>query len=131
MSASGHIVSVHNTNTRGGTMFETLTNSLWLIAPSLWACLITYGIWYSTKAKHCAPITSTEAKQLWTIHRHNSNCNCKKWRPIKHQGQTVGFECGCGHKHVQQRPLLGHASHASVQLRTQNFNTAGSSNRSS
>lgn len=131
MSAKRHIVCVHNTNTHGESMIDPFTSNLWLIAPALWACLIVYAIWYSTKAKHYAPITLTEAKQLWTIHRQKSSCGCTKWRPIKHHGQTVGIECGCGHKHVQQRPLVAHAPPPSATMQTPAFNTAQSSNQSS
>jgi hypothetical protein len=129
MSALGHIVCLHNKHTHGENMVDPLTSNLWLVAPAIWACLIVYAIWYSTKAKHYAPITFTEAKQLWTIHRQKSSCDCKRWRQIRHQGQTVGFECGCGHKHVQQRPIVANAP-SSVALQAAALKTTRSSSRS-
>ena len=124
MSAGGHIVSVKNGNTRGEKMSDIFMSNLWLIMPSIWACLVVYAIWYSTKAKHFAPITSSEARTLWVIHYQNSNCGAKKWRQVKHKGQTVGFECGCGYRHVQRRPITAHVPPASVAMRTPSFNTA-------
>ncbi|MGD0496273.1 MAG: hypothetical protein ABSB28_09590 [Candidatus Bathyarchaeia archaeon] len=112
-------------------MFETFTSNLWIIAPSLWVCFIVYVVWYSAKAKDYAPITPTEARQLWVIHQQDSHCSSRKWRQLRKRGATVGFECGCGHKHLQLRPLMAHLPSAAVQLRTSAFNTAEPPNRTS
>lgn len=110
-------------------MTDMFMSNLWIIAPALWTCLIAYLIWYSTKAKNCAPITPTEAKQLWAIHLQNTSCSSKKWRQLKHNGQTVGFECGCGYKHVQNRPLIASMPATADSLKT-SFNTLQSSKTS-
>lgn len=68
-----------------------------------------YLAWYFTKAKRYSPITQTEAKQLWTIHKHNARCNSKKWHQVRKGKVTVGFECECGYKHLQKKPLVAHA----------------------
>jgi hypothetical protein len=112
-------------------MTDLFMSNLWIIAPTLWACLIVYVVWYSTKAKSCAPITSTEAKQLWAIHLQNTRCSSRKWRQLKHHGQTIGFECGCGYKHVQHRPLVASTPTTSEPLPTPNFNTLQPSKTSS
>jgi hypothetical protein len=112
-------------------MIEPLTSNLWIIAPSLWVCFIVYLVWYSAKAKDYAPITPTEARTLWVIHQQDSHCSSKKWRQLRKRGTTVGFECGCGHKHVQLRPIAAHVPSAAVQLRTTAFNTAEPPNRAS
>lgn len=109
MSANRHIVSVQNMNTHGENMLEMLTPNLWIIMPSLWACFTMYLAWYFTKVKRYSPITPTEARQLWTIHRSDARCNGRKWRQVKNGKQTVGFECECGYKHVQKKPIVAHA----------------------
>ena len=108
MSENRHIVFVENTNTDGENMFEMFMSNLLIVMPTLWACFATYGAWYFTKAKSYSPITQTEARQLWTIHRHNARCNGKKWQQVKKGKQTIGFQCECGYRHVQKRPLVAH-----------------------
>jgi hypothetical protein len=109
MSENRHIVSLQNKNTDGENMFEMLTHNLWIIMTSSWACLTMYAAWYFTKVKRYSSITPTEARQLWTIHRHDTRCNGRKWRQVKKGKQTVGFECECGYKHVQKKPIMAHA----------------------
>jgi hypothetical protein len=76
-----------------------------IITPTMWATFAAYATWYLTSAKDYAPLTSKEAEMLWKIHRQDANCNAKKWRIIKYKGKIVGFECECGHKHEQKRPI--------------------------
>ena len=109
---------------------EIFMSNLWIIAPAMWACFITYAVWFSTRAKRFAPLTMTEAKQLWAIHRQNVKCGSKRWRQIRDHGRTVGFECGCGHKHMQKRPIVAGSPAASMSMTT-TFNTTRSSRRSS
>jgi hypothetical protein len=109
MSQKGHIVSVNNTDTGGKNMFETLTQDLWIVTPAVWALLTTYLAWYFTRAKRWSPLTLTEARQLWIIHKRATRCNGKRWRQVKKQGQTVGFRCECGHMHLQEKPVVAHA----------------------
>jgi len=124
MSALGHIVSVQNKNTRGENMIETFTSNLWIIAPSLWAGFIAYIVWYSARVKTFEPITRTEARQLWVIHQQDSHCGSTKWRQLRKRGITVGFECGCGHKHMQLRPVVAHLPSTAVPLPTTTLSTA-------
>lgn len=112
-------------------MIEAFTSNLWIIAPSLWVCFIIYVVWYSARAKDYAPISHIEARQLWVIHQQDSHCSSKKWRQLRKRGTTVGFECGCGHKYVQLRPLVAHLPSTGVQLQTTGFNTSEPRNRAS
>lgn len=80
-------------------MFETLKLASW-------ACLLAYTVWYSTSAKNLAPITVKEAKLLWKIHKQNVSCQSRKWRIIKRKNKIIGFECECGYKHIQKRPIV-------------------------
>jgi hypothetical protein len=112
-------------------MIEMFMSNLWIITPTMWACFIVYAVWYSTKAKNYAPLTPVEARQLWVIHQQSANCSSRKWRQVKHRGITVGFECSCGHKHIQLRPIVAHLPSPPVPLQTPDFNTLQPSNRTS
>lgn len=109
MSANRHIVSVHNINTDGENMLDMLTSNLYIIMPTLWGCFTVYLAWYFARAKHFSPVTPTEARQLWTIHKRDTRCNGRKWRQVKNGKQTVGFQCECGYRHVQKKPIVAHA----------------------
>ncbi|NWG10573.1 hypothetical protein HXY33_02305 [Candidatus Bathyarchaeota archaeon] len=76
---------------------------------SSWTCFATYAIWYSTSAKHYAPITTYDARILWKIHRQSTQCASRKWRAIKRGNKIIGFECECGFKHIQKRPIIANA----------------------
>ncbi|MEM2937547.1 MAG: hypothetical protein QXJ63_03275 [Candidatus Bathyarchaeia archaeon] len=76
-----------------------------IIAPAIWAGLLTYTVWYFAAAKHYAPISPHEAKILWKIHKQTAKCNSKTWREIHRGKKIVGFECECGYKHIQKRPI--------------------------
>ncbi len=113
------------------SMIEILMSNLWIVAPALWACFTAYVVWYSTKAKSYAPLTQVEAKQLWTIHRQNLKCGSKKWRQIRNHDKTVGFECGCGHKHLQKRPIVSNSPAPPTSMKTTTLNTMQTSRNSS
>jgi hypothetical protein len=131
MSEKRHIVSLQNTNTDGENMFEMLISSLYLISmPTVWACFATYIAWYFAKAKRYSPLTTAEARQLWTIHRHDTDCNGRKWRQLKRGKQTVGFECECGYKHVQKRPMIAHAPAALNNSQMSAFDSLHTSHKS-
>jgi hypothetical protein len=86
-------------------MFDTLETS----AFALWTFFVVYATWYLTSAKDYAPLTPYETKILWKIHKQNIGCNGKKWQMIKRRGKIVGFQCECGYKHVQKRPIVASA----------------------
>jgi len=86
-------------------LLETLVNNLEMLMLTLWVSFAVYTTWYLTSAKQSAPLTLNEAKILWKIHIQNAQCKAKKWREIRRRGKTVGFECECGHKHTQERPV--------------------------
>lgn len=90
-------------------MFELFTSNLWILTPTTWVCFTVYAAWYFTRVKRYSPITPTEARQLWTIHKQDVHCNGRKWRRLKNGKQTVGFQCECGYRHVQKRPIIAHA----------------------
>jgi hypothetical protein len=57
-------------------------------------------------AKHYVPLTAEEVETLWKFHKQKTNCQAKKWREIKKTKKIVGFECECGHNHIQKKPII-------------------------
>ena len=130
MSGNRHIVHVQNMNTDVKNMLEILTHNLWIVMPSSWVCLTIYVAWYFSRVKRYSAITPTEAKQLWTIHRHDAHCNGKKWRQLKNGKQTIGFECECGFKHVQQKPIAIHTPSTMNRSEVTSFDKLHTSHKS-
>lgn len=87
-------------------MLEIFMNNLEIWMPILWVCFGVYVTWYVASAKHHASLTLAEARMLWKIHKQNAECNARKWREIRRGDKIVGFQCECGYKHVQKRPLV-------------------------
>ncbi|MEM3578277.1 MAG: hypothetical protein QXX51_07520 [Candidatus Bathyarchaeia archaeon] len=87
-----------------------------IITSTIWACFAAYATWYFTYAKHFAPITYNEARILWKIHKQNTNCNGRRWREIKRKEAIVGFECECGYKHIQRRPIVSELPNTKTTL---------------
>lgn len=87
-------------------MFETLE----ILVFTSWTFLVSYATWYLTSAKHYAPLTLDEAKILWKIHKQDINCDGKKLHVIKRRGKIIGFQCECGYKHMQKRPIVATTS---------------------
>jgi hypothetical protein len=80
---------------------------LTIVLPATWAFFATYLVWFVTSAKRNATITFDDAKALWEIHKTNAKCASHKWRPISRKnGKISGFECECGYKYLQKRPII-------------------------
>jgi len=97
--------------------------------PLLWGCFAVYATWYFTLAKHYAPVTVNEARILWKIHKQNIRCAARKWREIRRGGKIVGFECECGYKHTQKRPIAANAPALGIQPQTSVLNELHASYR--
>lgn len=76
-----------------------------IIVPVAWAVFLMYTVWYFTSARHYAPLSLQEVKMLWKIHKRNAQCASQRWREIRRRDKIIGFECGCGYKHVQKKPI--------------------------
>jgi len=96
---------------------------------ALWGLFTVYLVWYSTSAKHYAPITVNDARILWLIHKTRTQCSAKKWREVKRAKKVVGFECECGYKHIQRRPIVSSDPTPLVEARTSMLNKLGTSQR--
>lgn len=98
------------------TNIHLVKKMLEILVYSIWTCFAVYSIWYLTSAKRYAPITRAEARALWHIHRQNSKCHTRKCKEIRRGGRIVGFECGCGYKHYQRRPMVGNGPASTIRL---------------
>lgn len=66
---------------------------------------VAYTTWYFV-ARRYIPMTRMEAEILWKIHRQEAKCNAKKWQAVHRGKKIIGFECKCGYKHLQKRPMF-------------------------
>jgi len=87
------------------SMLEMLSSMSKILVPTLWLCFVAYAAWYYTSAKKYAPLTREEVRILWKLHKQDVGCEAKKWQEIRRKDKMVGFECECGYKHVQKRPI--------------------------
>jgi hypothetical protein len=78
-----------------------------ILLATIWASFTGYAVWYVTSAKRNVAITFDDAKTLWEIHKKNAKCAGRKWRSISRRGGKIsGFECECGYKYNQKRPIV-------------------------
>jgi len=77
-----------------------------ILMPTMWTCFAAYTSWLVVRAKKYEPITLEEARLLWEVHKKKAQCEAKKWQRIMRKDRMIGFECGCGYKHTQKRPIV-------------------------
>ena len=108
------------------TQIHMVKIMLEILVPTLWTCLAVYVGWYFTLAKHSVPITRKEAKALWHIHKQNIQCGGKKRTEIKRRDKIIGFQCECGYKHVQKRPIRSNTPAYNLELRNSEYSAVDS-----
>ena len=86
-------------------LLEVLLNSGVLI-PGLALCFGLYIAYILLSAKNIVPMNEEEAESLWKFHRSTKCCGAEKWQKITKRNKLIGFECECGYKHVQKKPLI-------------------------
>ena len=86
-------------------ILEALLSSGVLI-PAMWLSLGFVIAWFLLSAKRNVPLTQEEAETLWKFHKQKSQCGAKSWVEIVRDDKVVGFECACGHRHVQTKHLI-------------------------
>jgi hypothetical protein len=65
------------------------------------------GVLIIGATEHTVPIKIEDANAMWTLHKLNSGCDCKKHRLLSQKkGKTIGFMCECGYKYTQKKPLI-------------------------
>jgi hypothetical protein len=86
-------------------LLETLLDSGVLI-PGLALCFGFYIAYLLLSARHVVPMTPEEAETLWKFHKQNTGCKAETWHEITKKKKLIGFECECGFKHIQKKPLI-------------------------
>ena len=90
-----------------------------IMATAIGAALATVLLCVMASAKRGVPITVDEAKVLWKIHKKNSDCNGHKWQPLKRKGDKIkGFQCECGYKYKQIKPIVAGVPVSSKHYKT-------------
>jgi len=85
-----------------------------IFLPAVWTMFTGYLLWYMIAVKRSEPITSDEAKMLWKIHKKTTRCSGQKWQPLRRKGDKLnGFQCECGYKYAQKRPMIA-GTHKSI-----------------
>lgn len=72
---------------------------------STWLLVIVYFTWFFTSAKDYASMERRDAEIFWRIHKQDAECRSNKWQEIRHEENIVGFECACGYRHLEKRPI--------------------------
>jgi hypothetical protein len=86
---------------------KNMDTTLIIILPAIWASFAGCLLWIVTSAKRNVSITFNDAKALWHIHKKTTHCTSHKWNPISRKGGKIsGFECECGYRYLQKRPLI-------------------------
>jgi len=83
-----------------------IVGTLEILALAVWTFLMVYATWYFTSAKYNAPLSPNEIELLWKIHKQDKNCAATSKREIKRGNRIIGFECECGYRHIQKRPVV-------------------------
>ena len=73
-----------------------------LLVVGAWLGLAAYGAWLLS-AKEQVPLSPQDVSFLWKVHKRDNQCRSTKFKKLKHKGEIIGFECGCGYKLVSQR----------------------------
>ena len=84
---------------------EALLNSGVLI-PAIWLSLGFCTAWLLLSAKRVVPLTREEAETLWKFHKQTMRCGAKGWHKVVRKDEIIGFECDCGHKHIQKKHII-------------------------
>jgi hypothetical protein len=87
-----------------------------ILVIALWTLCGAYAAWYFTSAKNYVPMTLSEARLHWKIHRETLQCNGKRLREIRRHGKMVGYECECGYRYFQKRPIVGNGPALDTEL---------------
>ena len=77
-----------------------------VLIPGLALCFGFYIVYVLLSARNVMPMSRDEAEKLWRFHRQTKCCNAQTWKEIEKKKKLVGFECDCGHKHIQKKHLI-------------------------
>ncbi len=81
-----------------------MENMLETLMIGAWSGLAVCAVILTTR--RTVPITADDAKVIWKMHHETAHCRGHTWRLLKRkQDKIVGFQCECGYKYTQKRPL--------------------------
>jgi hypothetical protein len=76
------------------------------VAVVAWLFLAAYIIWFLALAKRYVPLTDSEIRFLWKLHRRRARCSFTKFETIRHEKKKVGFRCACGYEYLSKCLLM-------------------------
>ena len=77
-----------------------------VLLPGLALCFGFYIAYLLLSARHVVPLTMKDAEMLWKFHRQKTCCKAETWHEITKRTKVIGYECECGFKHIQKKPLI-------------------------
>ena len=77
-----------------------------VLIPGLALCFGFYLGYLLLAARNVVPMTKEEAIILWKIHKEKDCCKAETWHEIIEDEKLVGYECKCGFKQIQKKPLI-------------------------
>ncbi|MBT8171936.1 hypothetical protein KJN74_03605 [Candidatus Bathyarchaeota archaeon] len=77
-----------------------------VLIPGLALCFGFYIAYIFLSARHVVPMTTNEIETLWKFHKQTKCCKANNWKEITKKKKLIGYECECGHRHVQKKPLI-------------------------
>ena len=86
-------------------LFEVILDSGVLI-PGLALCFGFYIAYVLLSAKNVIPMTPEEIETLWKFHKQTKCCKAETWHEITKKKKLIGYECDCGFKQIQKKPLI-------------------------
>ena len=86
-------------------LLGTLLDSGVLI-PGLALCFGFYIGYLLLSARNVVPMTTEEIETLWKFHKQTKCCKAKTWHEITKNKKIIGYECECGFRHIQKKPLI-------------------------
>jgi len=76
------------------------------LIPGLALIFGLYIAWILLSAKRTVPLSQEEIEMLWKFHKQKMKCKAKSVHEIVKKKKIVGFECECGYKQMQNKPLV-------------------------
>ncbi len=86
-------------------LFGALLDSGALI-PGVALCLGLYIGYILLSARNVVPMTKDEIDSLWKFHMQTKCCKAKTCHEITKKKKVMVYECECGFKQIQNKPLI-------------------------
>ena len=76
------------------------------LIPGLALIFGLYVAWILLSAKRNVALSPEEIGMLWKCHKQKTKCKAKSVHEIVSKKKIIGFECECGYKHFQNKPMV-------------------------